>query len=114
MGNKQAKRLTPRQREWLGHLRAVARGGETVRGYAKRHGLSEHALYQAAKDLRQRGALPASRGRRSEQKRPMFVKVSPAVHTPPGRAWSARLPNGVVIEGAEALGSELLEALAGL
>lgn len=32
MGSKQAKRLTPRQREWLGHLRAAARGGETVRG----------------------------------------------------------------------------------
>ncbi len=114
MGRKRSAELTPRQREWLGHLRACARGSETVRAYAKRHRLSEQAMYQAAQDLRQRGVLSAGRGRRSEKKRPPFVKVSPAVRTTVARAWCVRLPNGVVLEGTDTLGSEMLEALAGL
>jgi hypothetical protein len=108
--------LTPRQREWLRHLRTCSRSGETMRGYAKRHGFSEHGMYQAAKGLRQRGVLPpVSRRRRSEAKRPTtFVKVSPAVSAIGSSAWRVRLPNGVVLEGTESLGSAWLEALARL
>gem|GEM_PF-4167217 len=36
MDRKRSTGLTPRQREWLGHLRASARSGESVRAYAKR------------------------------------------------------------------------------
>jgi len=61
MGRKGSTGLTPRQREWLGHLRACGHSGETVRAYAKRHGFSEHGMYQAAKDLRRRGVLTARR-----------------------------------------------------
>jgi hypothetical protein len=113
MGKKRSAGLTPRQREWLRHLRACARSGETVRAYAKRHGFAEHGMYQAAKDLRQRGVLPARR--RSEAKsRPTFVKVSPAVSAIASSRWRVRLPNGVVLEGTEILGPEWLEALARL
>ena len=110
---KQSTGLTPRQREWRGHLRAAARNGETIRAYAKRHGLSEQALYQAARVLRQRGVQPTGR-HRSEKPRPMFVKVSPAVPSSGAPAWRVRLANGVVLEGSGAVGRELVEALAGL
>jgi hypothetical protein len=85
-----------------------------MRAYAKRHQLSEPAMYQAAKDLRQRGVLPAVRARRSEKKSPAFVKVSPAVRATVPSAWRVRLPNGVVLEGTGTLGREMVEALAGL
>jgi uncharacterized protein len=115
MGEKRSSGLTPRQREWLVHLRACARSGETVRAYAKRHALSEHAMYQATKDLRRRGVLPAHSGRpRQAKTAPAFVKVSAAVRSTSSGPWRARLPNGIVLEGSEALGPELLEALAAL
>ena len=114
MGKKRSKELTPRQQEWRRHLEACAESGETVRGYAKQHGLSEHAMYQTAKDLRQRGLLPARRRRQSDARKPSFVKVSAAVHAPSSGAWRARLPNGIVLEGSEGLGPRLLAALAAL
>lgn len=119
MGKKRSTDLTPRQREWLGHLRACSRSGETVRAYAKRHRLSEHGMYQAAKDLRERGALPAPRRRRSpKQSSPTFMKIAsaPAVSSiaiAPS-PWRVRLPNGVVVEGTEVLSPAWLEALARL
>ena len=113
MGQRRSSGLTPRQQEWQRHLEACARSGETVRAYAKRHGLSEHAMYQTAKDLRQHGLLPASRRRRSSKK-PSFVKVSPTVRASSSGSWRARLANGIVLEGSGGLSAELLEALAAL
>jgi len=119
MGKKRASGLTPRQRGWLGHLRKAAGAGEAVRAYAKRHGLSEHALYQAAKELRRKGVLaPAQRASRrpaaraAPVARTRFVEVKAARPTPVemAGAWRARLPNGVVIEGTGELGG-VLEAL---
>ena len=119
MGKKRASGLTPRQREWLGHLRKASRAGESVRVYAKRLGLSEQALYQAAKDLRRKGVL-APTGRSSRKVAgpatvglpARFVEVrairEAAAETP--SAWRARLPNGVVIEATGELGG-VLEAL---
>ena len=114
MGRKRSSGLTARQQEWHRHLEACARRGETVRGYAKRHGFSESAMYQAAKDLRRLGVLPKNARRRSAQKKQAFVKVSAAVHAPSSGAWRARLPNGIVLEGSEGLGPALLAALAAL
>jgi hypothetical protein len=114
MGRKRSTGLTPRQREWLEHLRACARSGGTMRAYAKRRRLSEHGLYQAAKDLRQRGVLAPGRRRRSATERPTFVRVTPTASTIGSSAWRVRLPNGVVLEGSERLSSEWLEALARL
>jgi hypothetical protein len=87
-----------------------------VRAYARRHGLSEHALYQAAKELRRKGALPPSGrsakapvGPRTAAARARFVEVratgSVALEGPSG--WRARLPNGVVIEGTGGLSGAL-------
>lgn len=114
MGTKRSTTgLTPRQREWLDHLRACAESGETVRAYAKRQGFSEHGMYQAAKELRKRGVLPpVSRG--SKAKSAAFVKVSPSVQPRLPSPWRVRLSNGVVLEGSGALGTEILEALARL
>jgi hypothetical protein len=117
MGERGASGLTPRQREWLGHLQACLRGGETLRGYARRHRLSEHAMYQAAKLLRRRGVLAGGVGRREAAKaRPAFVRVVREVSPAPtaAAAWRARLPNGVVLEGSGGLEAALLEALARL
>jgi hypothetical protein len=116
MGRKRSAGLTPRQQEWLGHLQACARSGESVRAYAKRHGFSEHGMYQAAKGLRRRGALPTGRRRsRLEQKStPAFVRVLPAASPIVTSTWRVRLPNGVVIEAGEALAPAWLEALARL
>lgn len=111
--------LTRVQRAWLGHLRKVARGGETVRGYAARRGLSEHAMYQAAKVLRAKGMLGATAGRERTPAaaghravRPRFVELKVAEERSVDRAgtWRARLPNGVVIEGEGELAGAL-EAL---
>jgi hypothetical protein len=109
MGSKRSSALTARQREWLGHLRRAASGKMTVRAYARRHRLSEHALYQAAKELRRKGAwTPSTRAARARAARPQrcFVEVrAPAVEAP--SPWRARLPNGVVIEGAGELAGAL-------
>jgi len=112
MGRKRARGLTPRQREWLVHLRKASSAGESVRAYAKRHELSEHALYQAAKGLRRKGVLAPS-GRASKASatagRARFVEVratGPAAPEVPSR-WCVRLPNGVVIEGTGELGGTL-------
>ena len=113
MGRHRSAGLTPRQREWLGHLQACRRSGETIRAYAKRHRLSDQAMYQAARDLRQRGALPVQRGR-SNGKPPAFVRVAQAERPRVTGTWRARLPNGVVLEGSGAPARELVQALAAL
>lgn len=110
MGNKQARALTARQREWLGHLRRAASGKMTVRAYAKRHRLSEHALYQAAKELRRKGVwAPSRRAVRVAAARTQarFVEVRASTPAEAPSPWRARLPNGVVIEGAGELAGTL-------
>jgi hypothetical protein len=106
--------LTPRQRKWLHHLRVCSSRGESMRAYAKQHRLSQDAFYQAVKDLRQRGVLAPAQPRRSAAKRPTFVRVAPAASSIASSAWRVRLPNGVVLEGSDRLGTEWLEALARL
>lgn len=108
MGGERSTALTARQREWLGHLRRASSGRMTVRAYARRHRLSANALYQAARALRRKGAWTPSR--RAEKTQARFVEVrataaAPAVEAP--SPWRARLPNGVVIEGAGDLAGAL-------
>jgi len=115
MGSNRRTELTPRQRAWLEHLRAARQRGETVRSYASRRRLSESAMYQAAKDLRKRGVWPEFPRRKTSGQEKAFVRVSPAAGSPAATGtWRARLPNGVVLEGAGAPDRALLEALAGL
>lgn len=111
MGTKRANALTARQREWLGHLRTAASEKMTVRAYARRHRLSEHGLYQAAKELRRKGHwTPSKRATRTRTARTQgrFVEVRSAAAAEATSPWRAQLPNGVVIEGT----GELTEALA--
>jgi hypothetical protein len=116
---KQGKRegragLTARQREWLGHLRACRASGQTMRGYAKRHGFSEHALYQAAKVLRGCGVWQTPSRRRGRPTRASFVRLQAPVGVPAVSSWRIRLPNGVWLEAPGPLAEGLLTALARL
>jgi len=110
--------LSASKRAWLAHLRACARTGEPLRGYAKRKGLSEHSLYQAAKELR---ALGAWGPRAAKPRRPSpsaFVQLETPLQGSAESAWRIRLPNGVSLEGGAPLGEgalrTLIEALAPL
>jgi hypothetical protein len=107
MGSKRSSVLTARQREWLAHLRRAASGKLTVRAYARRHRLSEHALYQAAKELRRKGAWAPSRRAGRKQARFVEVRAAAAATVKPPTPWRAQLPNGVVIEGAGELAGTL-------
>ncbi|MDB4433491.1 hypothetical protein N9166_02010 [bacterium] len=100
--------LTSRQRFWLKHLQACEAGGEAMKGYAKRKGLSVHGLYGARRRMRVLGisAAPASSG-----KYPSFAKVM--VREAPagvGRC-RVRLPNGAVMEWDVPLAAQSLELL---
>ena len=102
MGSKRSSGLTPRQREWLGHLRKAASAKMALRAYAQRHGLSEHALYQAGKELRRKGHWAPSRRAaraRAAQAPERFVEVRTRAAVEAPSPWRARLANGVVIEG---------------
>jgi hypothetical protein len=100
--------LTSRQGEWLAHLKRCEASGETIKAYAKHHGLSIHAMYQAAKGLRRRGALPPAADSRTDS-RASFVRVP----SPPSAsaAWRVRFASGAVLEGAGSLSSESLTVL---
>jgi hypothetical protein len=45
-------RLNSKQRFWLEHLQACEAGGETLKAYAKRKGLSVHGPYGARRRMR--------------------------------------------------------------
>ena len=103
MSRKSTGSLTERDRFWLRHHAAYEAAGETVRAYARKHGLSEHALYQSRKRLRALGEwdrrAPAKRSVRARRKRPTpaFVRaeVLPATGT---TRYRVRLANGVMLE----------------
>ena len=83
-------RLTERQQFWLDHLRVCREQGQTLRGYAKAHGLLVSGLYTARSTLKSRGVL--SEPARSAS---TFVPVRIA---PGGAAFRVHLLNGVVVE----------------
>jgi hypothetical protein len=100
--------LSSRQRGWLAHLKQCEASGETMKAYAKRNGLSIHAMYQAAKGLRRRGALSPAAHSRTDG-RASFVRVASPPST--SAAWRVRFASGAVLEGAGPLSSESLTAL---
>ena len=108
--------LTPGQHEWLQHLRAAERSGETIKEYAARRSLSVQSLYQAGKRLRRLGVLEPRVPRWRERAASAFVKVEPAAARPEtGPAWRIRLPSGVVFESRAPLAhGDLLSLLAAL
>ncbi len=108
--------LTPGQHEWLQHLRAAARSGETIKEYAARRGLSVQSLYQAGKRLRRLGVIEPRTPRRRKAPVSRFVRVEPATaRRETGASWRIRLPSGVIFECSAPLAhGDLLSLLAAL
>jgi len=106
------KALAP-LRKRLEQVRACERSGETLKAYATRRKISVHALYQAKKQARQQGLLPAhvtqeTRAVRAKRpkatRRSRFVEAISAPATPtPGCAWRLRLRSGDVLESSTPL-----------
>ena len=107
--------LSERQRHWLRHLRACERGGETIRQYGARQGLSVHSLYSARKRLR---GLGISFGSPRWSSRVSFAKVTLGEAAAGPAHWRVHFPNGAVVEWSAPLGDErakeLLQAIAQL
>ena len=112
-GGETSPELSERQRYWLGHLRAAERKGEPVKHYAKRHGLSEHSLYEAKRRLRKLGVLAPVALQRTGSRRFARVAVSGAP-APSGSPLRVRLASGAVLEWNEAPRGEALRELVGM
>ena len=112
--DKAPPRLTERQAYWLERLRACEASGLTAKAYAKKHGLSNHALYQARKELRRRESLASPSNRPSVT----FARVHAAPATARERSWRIRFTNGAEIEIEAPREPEgrvhLLQSIAGL
>ena len=117
MGSKKSRGRVPSSglRERLRQIRACEQSGGTLKEYAARHGISVHALYQAKKQARQQGLLPAhgpskTRGVGSKRtRRPRFVEAiaAPAPAAPASSlAWRLRLRSGDVFESSTPLGHD--------
>lgn len=114
-----------RLRKRLAQVRACEQSGETLKAYAAQHGISVHSLYQAKKQARKRGLLPAygtQKARAARPKRaprPRFVEAIASPITPidsaPALAWRLRLRSGDVLESSTPLDADvtlrLIEAL---
>ena len=114
--------LSPKMREWLGHIRACEQSGQSVKSYAADHDLSLHGLYQAATDLRKLGVLPPvkrSKPKKRKEKRVesnRFIPVTVSHEVESDATWCIRFPSGVVLESARPLSAPdallLIESLA--
>ena len=129
MGSKKrrSRDASTRLRKRLSQIRACERSGETLKTYAARHEISVHALYQAKKQARQKGLLPAhgtqkTRVVRSKPpkgtRRPRFVEaVAAPTASTSALAWRLRLRSGDVLESSTPLGHDetlrLIHALRG-
>ncbi len=108
--------LPPGQHKALSQIEDARRRGESLRGYAKRHQLSEGALYQAARALRRKGLLEPSSEKatpvkNSISRKARFVKLKTVASSSGRPEWRVRFPNGAVLEGQSEIGP-VLEALA--
>ena len=100
-------------RKRLEQIRACEESGETLKAYAVRRKISVHVLYQAKKEARQQGLLPAHgtrktravrAKRRKTTQRPRFVEAISAPMAPtPDCAWRLRLRSGDVLESSTPL-----------
>jgi transposase-like protein len=63
MGSKRSSGAGPfvTLRKRLAQIEACEKSGESLKEYARRHGLSVHALYQAKKVARRQGLIPPYR-----------------------------------------------------
>ena len=92
--------------DWDAHIEAAQRAGGSLSSYAREHGLSVQALYQARRRMRNDAAR--KRAQSNPEPASPFVEikvgaamVAPAPATPTtqprARVW-AHLPNGVNVE----------------
>ena len=100
-------------RKRLVQVSACERAGESLKAYAARHGISVHSLYQAKKEARRQGLLPAygaekgSPARSSRAVRPRFIEAISAPAMPqPGHSWRLRFSSGEVLESSTPLGGD--------
>ena len=108
-----------RLRKRLEQIRACEQSGETLKAYAARHGISVHSLYQAKKQARKRGLLPAHDTRKARPKRASRARFVEAIAAPidsaPALAWRLRLRSGDVLESSTPLDADgtlrLIDAL---
>lgn len=106
--------LSDRQRYWLKHIRAAEQKREPLKHYAKRLGLSEQALYEAKRRLRQRGVLaPAPKRRPASVRFVQVVAASGPESRPAPSTLRVQLASGAVLEWCEAPAGEVLRELIG-
>jgi len=103
------KPLTPRQREWLGHLRAWRERGGSLKAYALAHELSLSGLYTARRSLTQRGVW--QRGAGPAPGAGSTPTLVPVRLLPGPSLFRVLLPNGIVVEVPEQADPERCRAL---
>lgn len=118
MGSKKSRgrEASAQLRKRLDQIGACEQSGETLKAYAARRGISVHALYQAKKQARQQGLLPAPGTQKTRTvgstpptatRRPRFVEAIAAPAAPAGAlAWRLRLRGGDVLESSAPLGPD--------
>jgi hypothetical protein len=74
-------KMTKRQQFWLMHIRAAMSSGEQLRGYARRHGLSVGALYNAKSVFKRAGVLDRDSSMRM-QSAFVPVQIAPQAQAP--------------------------------
>lgn len=106
----ETEKLTQQQRYWLTHIQASQDNQQSLKAYARQHGLNITSLYDAKKQLKRKGVL-------CQDTRPQrFVRVTTAVAMQPVASCRVLLVNGTVVElscGIEEVG-RVLETAAGL
>ena len=124
MGSRKSRgrEASARLRKRLEQIRACEQSGETLKAYASRRGISVHVLYQAKKQARKRGLLPAhgtQKARTTRPKRasrPRFVEaIAAPIDAAPALVWRLRLRSGDVLESSTPLDADatlrLIDAL---
>jgi len=103
--------LTERDRFWLEHLKRIQAAGGEAKAYARGHGLSHQALYQAKRRLIERGVWPKP----APPSPPRFVRVVEGAPEPRPMPSPLRvqLPSGALLEWAEAPAGQALWELIG-
>ena len=103
-----------RLREHLSVIRACEKFGESLKSYAKRQGISVHALYQAKKAARQQGLLPpyrstrsvASQGKNAQSRRFVEARATTSMAPPLRPTWRVRFASGDALESDSPLSTE--------
>ncbi|HEY5573662.1 MAG TPA: hypothetical protein VIK64_11655 [Anaerolineales bacterium] len=99
----ESEKLTKQQRYWLTHIQASHDNQQSLKVYAREHGLNITSMYDAKKQLKRKGILEDTRPQR-------FVRVTTPVVMQPVASCRVLLVNGTVVElscGIEEIGRVL-------